>query len=52
MDLLMVTPDEKKRIREYYNLSEDQIKEDVERIKSWKEKQPHLPYDVTGLHFN
>ncbi|XP_068915296.1 retinol-binding protein pinta-like [Tenebrio molitor] len=47
MDLLMVTPDEKKRIREYYNLSEDQIKEDVERIKSWKEKQPHLPYDVT-----
>jgi hypothetical protein len=51
MDMLMVTAEEKKKVREYYNLSEDQIKEDVERIKTWKEKQAHLPYDITGLHF-
>jgi hypothetical protein len=49
MDMLMVTAEEKKKVREYYNVSEDQIKEDVERIKTWKDKQAHLSYDITGL---
>jgi hypothetical protein len=56
MDMLMVTAEEKKKVREYYNVSKDQIKEDVERIKTWKEQQAHLPYHITGLqevlHFN
>jgi hypothetical protein len=52
MDLLAVTPEEKKKIRDYFNLNEDEIKRDVTIIKEWKEKQPHLPYDMTGLHFN
>jgi hypothetical protein len=47
MDMLMVTAEEKKKVREYYNVSEDQIKEDVERIKTWKDKQAHLSYDIT-----
>jgi hypothetical protein len=51
MDLLLVTPEEKKKIHEYYNVDEKQIKEDVMMIKSWKEKQPHLPDTLTGEDF-
>ncbi|CAH1377278.1 unnamed protein product [Tenebrio molitor] len=47
MDLLLVTPEEKRKIHEYYNVDEKQIKEDVMMIKSWKEKQPHLPDILT-----
>ncbi|KAH0818506.1 hypothetical protein GEV33_004285 [Tenebrio molitor] len=38
MDMLHVTPEEKKKIHEYYNVDEKQIKEDIELIKTWKEK--------------
>jgi hypothetical protein len=51
MDLLLVTPEEKRKIHEYYNVDEKQIKEDVMMIKSWKEKQPHLPDILTGEIF-
>ncbi|KAJ3625125.1 hypothetical protein MTP99_018688 [Tenebrio molitor] len=37
MDMLLVTPEEKKKIHEYYNVDEKQIKEDIELIKTWKE---------------
>jgi hypothetical protein len=38
MDMLLVTPEEKKKIHECYNVDEKQIKEDIELIKMWKEK--------------
>ncbi|KAJ3646638.1 hypothetical protein Zmor_024216 [Zophobas morio] len=41
--LLVVTSEDKKQILKYYNVTENNIKEDVAIIQTWKEKQPHLP---------
>ncbi|KAJ3643781.1 hypothetical protein Zmor_026469 [Zophobas morio] len=47
MDLLSISSNEKAEILEHYNVSEAQIKADVELIKSWKQKQPHLPENIS-----
>ena len=49
MNLFPVTEEEKKEILKQYNITETQIKENVEIIKEWKEKVPHLPATITGL---
>jgi hypothetical protein len=46
--LLVVTEEEKEQVRKLYNVTETQIKEDVEIIKTWIVKQPHLPQNLTG----
>jgi hypothetical protein len=46
--LLVVTEEEKEQVRKLYNVTETQIKEDVEIIKTWIVKQPHLPQHLTG----
>jgi hypothetical protein len=45
--LLVVTEEEKEQVRKLYNVTETQIKEDVEIIKTWIVKQPHLPQNLT-----
>ena len=52
MDLVPVTQEEREEILKHYNITEAQIKESVEAIKTWKEKVPHLPTDITGLILN
>ncbi|KAJ3643791.1 hypothetical protein Zmor_026479 [Zophobas morio] len=47
MNLFPVTEEEKKEILKQYNITEPQIKENVEIIKEWKEKVPHLPATIT-----
>lgn len=48
MDFIQVSENEKQKVREYYNKTESQIKEDVRIIKEWIAKEPHLPQDMSG----
>lgn len=50
MDLLRVTSDEKIQIMKLYNITEDRVKKDIELIKIWKSKQPHLQGNLSGLY--
>ncbi|XP_044262689.1 alpha-tocopherol transfer protein-like [Tribolium madens] len=47
MDLLRVTSNERAQILKLYNISEAQIKQQVEIVKTWKSKQPHLEADLS-----
>ncbi|KAJ3643788.1 hypothetical protein Zmor_026476 [Zophobas morio] len=47
MDLLAISSNERAEILKHYDVSEAQVKEDVELIKSWKQKQPHLPENIS-----
>ncbi|KAJ3643782.1 hypothetical protein Zmor_026470 [Zophobas morio] len=47
MDLLSISCNERAEILKHYGVSEEQVKEDVELIKSWKQKQPHLPENTS-----
>ncbi|RZC38350.1 CRAL TRIO domain containing protein [Asbolus verrucosus] len=47
MDLISVSQDEKDQVRKYYNINETQIKEDIDLIREWLKKQPHLPQNIT-----
>ena len=49
MDLLSISSNERAEILKHYDVSEAQVKEDVELIKSWKQKQPHLPENISGV---
>ena len=49
MNLLPLTSEERKEILKQYNITETQIKVNVEIIKEWKEKLPYLPTTITGL---
>ena len=49
MDLLSISSNERAEILKHYDISEAQVKEDVELIKSWKQKQPHLPENISGV---
>lgn len=42
-ELLQVTHDEKMKILEHYNLTEEQMIENVKIIKDWLDKNAHLP---------
>jgi hypothetical protein len=46
--LLVVTEEEKEQMRKLYNVNEIRIKQDIEIIKTWIIKQPHLPQNLTG----
>ncbi|XP_063903674.1 clavesin-1-like isoform X2 [Zophobas morio] len=52
MNLLPLTSEERKEILKQYNITETQIKVNVEIIKEWKEKLPYLPTTITGLTLN
>ncbi|XP_044262715.1 alpha-tocopherol transfer protein-like isoform X2 [Tribolium madens] len=47
MDLLRVTADERAQILKLYDVNDAQLKEDIEIIKTWKSKQPHLQGDLS-----
>ncbi|RZC37481.1 CRAL TRIO domain containing protein [Asbolus verrucosus] len=47
MDVFSVSQDEKDQIRELYNINEEQINENIELIRNWLKKQPHLPQSIT-----
>ncbi|KAJ3643790.1 hypothetical protein Zmor_026478 [Zophobas morio] len=47
MNLLPLTSEERKEILKQYNITETQIKVNVEIIKEWKEKLPYLPTTIT-----
>lgn len=48
IDLLQVTDDQKKQIRQIYEKDDAKIHEDIELIRNWLTKQPHLPQDISG----
>jgi hypothetical protein len=50
--LLITTAEEKNQILKLYNIGEAEIKEDVNLIKAWIVKQPHLPQNLSGLYQN
>lgn len=43
--LLEVTPDEERRLKATYERNEEELSKDVEVLKEWLKKQPHLPQD-------
>ncbi|XP_068915812.1 alpha-tocopherol transfer protein-like isoform X2 [Tenebrio molitor] len=45
--LLITTAEEKNQILKLYNIGEAEIKEDVNLIKAWIVKQPHLPQNLS-----
>ncbi|XP_044262709.1 alpha-tocopherol transfer protein-like isoform X3 [Tribolium madens] len=47
MDLLPVTVDERAQILKLYDVNDVRLKEDIEIIKTWKSKQPHLQGDLS-----
>ena len=49
MELLSISSNERAEILKHYDVSEAQVTEDVEIIKSWKQKQPHLPENISGM---
>lgn len=44
-NVLQVTSDEERRIKANYKKSEEELAEDVEILRDWLKKQPHLPHD-------
>lgn len=51
MELLQVSENEKDKVREHYNMTEPKIKVDLQLIKEWLSKEPHLPQDISGKLF-
>lgn len=48
MELLKVSEDEKQKVREFYETDEARIKQDLEIIKEWYKKRPHLPQGLNS----
>ncbi|XP_019876342.2 uncharacterized protein LOC109604253 [Aethina tumida] len=48
MELLKVSENEKKKVREFYETDEARIKQDLEIIKEWYKKRPHLPQGLNN----
>lgn len=42
-ELVLVSPEEKQKAREQYGKTQESIEEDMNIIKEWMKKQPHLP---------
>lgn len=42
-NLLRVTPEEKYAVVKTYGRTEEEIKEDIQVLREWIKKQPHLP---------
>ncbi|RZC38351.1 alpha-tocopherol transfer protein-like [Asbolus verrucosus] len=47
MDLISISQDEKDQVRKHYNINVTQIKEDIDLIREWLKKEPHLPQNIT-----
>nr|XP_015839738.1 PREDICTED: clavesin-2-like [Tribolium castaneum] len=51
MNLLRVTPEERTQILKGYNVDNAQLENNIEIIKIWKSKQPHLQGDLGDDYF-
>lgn len=48
MDVIQVSERDKEKVREYFNKTQSEIQVDLQILKEWLAKEPHLPQDISG----